>query len=363
MKRQKHLWFAMSTLTLGVFVASLGASSADAAMSKAEKIYATLAKLPQAERAKRIEQGARAEGKVVILGTGGGNGRRLAKRFKKQFPFLKAEISRMGSQQKVERFIAEERAGRHLTDALSVAVPVLGLMAKLDLIARYPTPMVAKISSHYAGLKDPQNRWIPWYQSEHGISYNTKLIKPGDAPKTWFDLCNPKYKGKMSFEPGETRMLLGLHKMFGMKKTEEFLKCLGKNEPILQRGHTNRFRLMMRGDHAILGDDLMWRGARGVKKDPAKFPYQTVWTAPILADAVAGVISRNAPHPYAAALYVDWLLSKKVQKFIIKRGRAAVTIPHPFIPKSAKVIYFGFESRATMDKLHDMWAKYVAQKN
>jgi len=77
---------------------------------------------------------------------------------------------------------------------------------------------------------------------------------------------------------------------------------------------------------------------------------------------VAGVISRNAPHPYAAALFVDWLLSDKVQKYIVKSGRAGVTIPHPFIPAHAKVITFGFADRATVDKLHAMWGKYVGRK-
>lgn len=353
---------ATTMAAVAAIVTGAAGNDAFAAMSKAEKIYAELAKLPEAERTKRILEGARAEGRVVILGTGGSNGRRLAAMFQKRFPFLDAAISRMGSQQKAERFIAEERAGRHLTDALSVAVPVLGLMAKLDLIARYPTPMTKKIVAPYRGLMDSESRWIPWYQSDHGIAYNTNLIKPEDAPKTWFDLCNPKYKGKASFEPGETRLLLGLHKMFGMEKTEEFLECLGKNEPILQRGHTNRLELMLRGDHALTGDDLLWRGHRMREKNPEKAPYAAVWTAPVLSDAVAGVINRNAPHPYAAALYVDWLLSEEAQKFIIGRGRAAVTIKHPYIPDDAKVIHYGFEEREVVDKLHDMWAKYVARK-
>ena len=93
-----------------------------------------------------------------------------------------------------------------------------------------------------------------------------------------------------------------------------------------------------------------------------KTPYKAVWTAEVFADAIAGVISRNAPHPYAAALFVDWLLSDKVQKYIVKSGRAGVTIPHPFIPAHAKVITFGFADRATVDKLHAMWGKYVGRK-
>ncbi|TDI67893.1 MAG: extracellular solute-binding protein [Alphaproteobacteria bacterium] len=362
MNRQMFLNFTFAAIATLALSAGVGANDARAEMSKAEKIYAALAKLPADARAKRIEQGAKAEGKVVILGTGGSRGRKLSKMFKKQFPYLKAEISRMGSQQKVERFIAEERAGRHLTDALSVAVPVLGLPAQLDLLARYETPLAAKIGPSFKGLRDPQNRWTPWYQSEHGMGYNTKMIKAADAPKKWMDLCNPKYRGKVSFEPGETRFLLGLHAAFGMAKTEKFLKCLGQNKPILQRGHSNRFFLMMEGDHAILGDDLLWRGARGLKRAPDKTPYKAVWTAEVFADAIAGVISRNAPHPYAAALFVDWLLSDKVQKYIVKSGRAGVTIPHPFIPAHAKVITFGFADRATVDKLHAMWGKYVGRK-
>jgi len=99
------------------------------------------------------------------------------------------------------------------------------------------------------GFLDKENRWLPWYWSEHGISYNTNLIPPDRAPKDWQDLCNPAYKGQVSFDPPETRFMVGLYILMGEEKFRGWLKCMGENQPIIQRGHTQRMNLMLAGDH------------------------------------------------------------------------------------------------------------------
>ena len=63
----------------------------------------------------------------------------------------------------------------------------------------------------YKGFIDPENRWIPWYWSEHGISYNTSLVPKDKVPTGWNDLCNPYFKGSVSFDPAEDRYLSGLY--------------------------------------------------------------------------------------------------------------------------------------------------------
>ena len=116
----------------------------------------------------------------------------------------------LGSQDAAERFIAEESAGRHLTDILTLGVPDMAIILKHNFVAKFPTPATKKILKQYQNFIDPAERWIPWYWAEHGISYNTNLIKPDKAPKTWFDLCKPEFKGQVSFDPSETRFLAGL---------------------------------------------------------------------------------------------------------------------------------------------------------
>jgi len=107
----------------------------------AEQMYKDLAKLSEAERTKRLEEGARKEGKLNFVHTWRGQiAKDFVKAFEKHYSSIKVEMSDLGSQDAAERFIAEERTGRHLTDILSLAVPDLAVVLRQNLVARYPTP-------------------------------------------------------------------------------------------------------------------------------------------------------------------------------------------------------------------------------
>ena len=195
---------------------------AAAAQTAAEQLYAELAKLKPDQRTKRLEDGARKEGKLTFVHTWRGKiARDFGSAFEKRYAYIKFEMSDLGSQDAAERFIAEERTGRHLTDILSLAVPDLAVVLKQNLVARYPTPATGKILKQYSEFIDKENRWTAWYWSEHGISYNTNLVSAAQAPKEWFDLCKPAFKGQISFDPAETRFLAGLYTMMGEEKTKQ----------------------------------------------------------------------------------------------------------------------------------------------
>src|SRR6476661_7766844 len=122
-----------------------------AQVSAAEKIYADLAKLPAAERQKRIEEGARKEGKLILIHTMRGNlSVDHVALFKKRYPFLNIELEGdIGSQDATERLYAEETAGRHLTDVINVALPDLTTLTAKDMIARFETPAIKAVLPPY----------------------------------------------------------------------------------------------------------------------------------------------------------------------------------------------------------------------
>src|SRR3984957_18038351 len=113
-------------------------------LSAAEKIYAELAALPKSERSQRIEQGARAEGKLVLVHTlRGPLGAGHVELFHRRYPFLALDVAgEIGSQDAAERLLAEETAGRHLTDAIVTAVIDLHELIRRGEGARSPTPAV-----------------------------------------------------------------------------------------------------------------------------------------------------------------------------------------------------------------------------
>ena len=332
-----------------------------AAARTAEALFAELAKGKAEERSRRIEEGARKEGKLNFIHTFRGKlARDHVRLFEKRYPFVKVDMADMGSQDAAERFIAEETAGRHLTDMISLAVPDLPDILKQNLLARYPTPATSRLPKQFQGFLDKQDRWVPWYWSEHGISYNTNLIPPDKAPKSWDDLCNPAYKAQVSFDPPETRFMVGLYIMMGEQKFQNWLKCMGQNQPIIQRGHTQRMNLMLSGDHAIQGDNFLYVGAQEKKKDP-KTPYAIVYSAPILAYAGVMVINKNAQHPHAAALFADWTLSEESQKYVADEFRGPLIGKHPYLSDNINVVTFGYVSDEIVDRLHNYWNQHIGK--
>jgi iron(III) transport system substrate-binding protein len=361
MKKSKYLqgFGRHAAAALLALTAPLLAHAQDAGLSSAEKIYADLAKLDPAARQAKIEAGAKAEGALSLIHTWRGElARDHLKLFQAKYPDIKVEFVDIGSQDAAERLLAEETAGRHLTDVVNLS---LGDIAGVtQFFARYPTPATKKILPQYAKLIDPENRWVPFYWSEHGISYNSNMLTAEQAPKSWEDLCKPEYKGQISFDPPEVRFLLGMYAVLGADKIEDWIKCIGANEPITQRGHTQRLQLMIAGDHAIQGDNYLYQGMLMKKENPAT-PFVPVWTAPVHAAGGAIMINKNTPHPYASALWADWVLSDESQKYTSDEYRGPVTIPHPYMPADVKPVIFDSADGSLGNKLLDMWAKYVTQ--
>ncbi|MDH3242686.1 MAG: ABC transporter substrate-binding protein, partial [Alphaproteobacteria bacterium] len=194
--------------------AALGAPASAQELTKAEKIFAELAKMPAAEREKRIIEGAKKEGEInLIRSLRGKLGKGRIDLFRKRYPWLKVNESELGSQDAAYRMVAEETAGRHLTDVVSIAAADMQELLNKKIAARYPTPATKKVLPQYKEFLDKDNRWAAWALNEHGIVYNTNLVK--NPPKTYMELCDPRFKGKISFEPSETRFLSAMYNVMG----------------------------------------------------------------------------------------------------------------------------------------------------
>jgi len=332
-----------------------------------EKLFAELAKLPPAERHKKIVEGAHKEGRIeLIQGMRGKLGLGHTKIFRKHYPKLDVQHSDMGSNNAVERLIAEERAGKHITDIIFSEVVEMSRSFDKGLHARFPTPARAKVLPQYNHLKDPHKRWVLSHWSEMGISYNEKMLREMNVspPKKWFDLCDPKYKGQTSWEPVRERFILFLYKMMGEAKMIEFLKCMGKNKPILMQGKTTRLQLMLAGDHAIQGHNFFYKGTLFLhKKGPKKVQFRAVYSTPLQAFAAACTINKNTARPYVSLLYCDHAVDAEAQAYLKSNYRGAVTLPHAFLPSDVTLVPVFPSSVELMDKLVGYWNKHMRHKS
>ena len=323
-------------------------------LSPAEQIYADLAKLPAAERTARIEEGARKEGSIAIIQTvRNAIGIGQIDLFKKRFPELKVDVTdTLGSPEGAERLYSEEVAGRHLTDAINVTIFDLSELLKHNLLARFKTPETDRILLKYRGILDKQDRFTPVNWSERGMVYNTDLVPPDKAPKKWMDLCDPFFEGNISFDPVQARLVSGFSALFGAK-TADFFRCLGANKPIVQRGPPERFNLMMAGDHMVDADAYPYEAVAAKRKNP-RAPV-AIAAAPVLAGFGAIGINRNTEHPYASALFADFMLSDAEQNFLFQHLRGPVTLKHPYLPDDADIVVIPELPKDQLDPLVDDW--------
>lgn len=332
-------------------------------LSPVEKIYADLAKLPPEERAKQIEEGAKKEGTLILVHTLRGElGNGHINLFRKRYPFLKVEATAdIGSQDAAERLYAEETSGRHLTDVIGIGLPDGREVLEKNYVARYPTPATEKIYPPLKKFNDPQNRWVLFFWSEHGMSYNSNLVPANKAPKDWFDLCDPFFKGSVSFDPAETRFISGIYNIMGEEKTLKWFECIGANNPIIQRGHTQRMELMLAGDHMAQGDNYLYQGLQIKRKNPSA-PYVIVYSAPMIASMGGSLINRFAPHPYASALWMDWSVTDESQQYISNQLRGPVTMKHPYLPDDVTLVDNLDPPKEVADRLMAAWMKNVEKK-
>ena len=350
---------AFAVLALAAFA---GVPAAAQDLSPVEQLYAELAKLPPEQRQQRIEEGARKEGAVTFIHSWrGALARNHIALFSKRYPAIKVEFIDIGSQDAAERLVTEETAGRHLTDIANIAVPDLPYLLSRRIEARYPTPAAARIFPQYSHMVDAENRWLPFYWSERGISYNPSMIPAAKQPKDWFDLCDPVLKHEVSFDPFELRFLAGMFTVMGEEKLKSWLACIGENQPIIQRGYSQRMMLMLAGDHAAQGDNYLYQGILEKRKDPS-LPFAIAWGAAMPANIGSLVINRNAAHPYAAALLADWALSEESQRYAAENFRGPVAYKHPFMPEDAKIVSYSFVGTDVADRLQGYWNDLILQR-
>lgn len=310
--RWKVLW---PKLLAALLVVCGCAAAADA--SSVEETLAEINKLPPAERQKRLEEGAKREGAFKYYGVS--NAALLSaytNGFMKRYPFIKAEFWRGSGNKLVFRTLTEHRTGQLDTDAVLVGTENVIAMKKAGIYARYHSPQ-SEFFPRYFTDKDGY-----WHGDSLGIAtmaYNTQLVKKEKAPKGYEDLLDPKWKGNLSIDLEPERALMGWLLAWGEKKTRAFVEGLMKNGALVRRGHTLQAQLLCAGEYKVAvelyPDAVLRMKSKGCPADII-FPNPT----PAQVSGPIGIYV-NAPHPHAAALFVDFMKSAEGAKILASTGR------------------------------------------
>jgi iron(III) transport system substrate-binding protein len=134
------------------------------------------------DRGKLIED-AKKEGKVVFYtGASANDGNALKVAFERKYPFLKMEYFRAGKDKLLGKYLTEVRNNTFLPDVYQGSVFPLAALQQKGLLARYQSPEREAI---HENLRDNNDYWAPVILNAMTITYNTRLVKGGDIPKSY----------------------------------------------------------------------------------------------------------------------------------------------------------------------------------
>jgi iron(III) transport system substrate-binding protein len=186
-------------------------------------------------------------------------------------------------------------------------------------------------------------------------AYNTNAVKNEDLPKTWDDLLQPKWKGRIGMESTNVEWFETLVEGLGEKKGLDLFRRLGENGVAVRTGHTHSAGLVIAGEIPLMMG-VFSHDVDRMKPKSAPIDWFVLPPAVILPSAVA--VSRRAAHPYAAALFFDYMLTDGprfyTEVYRVPANKNYDTPVRRIIEKGGA--YRVVDAAKSMDE-HDKWLK------
>ena len=293
-------------------------------------LVAGLVTAGDAQTPNRHLEAARQEGKVVwytslVLPSA----ERVAKLFETAYPDVKVEVHRTGSQRILQRVMQELQANIKNVDVVHTSdAGHYVLLKEKKLLAKY-TP--AGVDAFPAGFKDKDGYYYGLRATVNAITYNTKMVSAAEAPKTWKDLLDPKWKGKMvTAHPGYSGVIathvLALVHLHGW----DYFKQLAQNQLMLVQSANDPSTVVTSGERVVAVNGGEYSAYQLKKKgNPLEIVYPKEGV-PLVVSPTA--ITSFAPHPSAARLFTDFTFTREVQQVMadsegLYTGHPDVTYP------------------------------------
>lgn len=270
------------------------------------------------DRQKMLEEGARKEGQLTIYSALTINQalRPLVEGFQKKYPYIKAEFWRGESRKIAQKVLAEQRA-KALVAGIIEGSGLAEIMSAAKAVETFTTPALNNIPEIY---HDPAREWVPSRISYFGIAYNTKLIPPGTQPKTYEELADPKWQGKLAWradsESGSQGFVTAMRLAMGEAKAEAFLKKLSTQKIVNFTGSARTLvNRTIEGEYPVAINIFMHHPviSAGQGAPVASHPLEPV---PSLIGTMQ--IPKGVKQPHAAMLFVDFYLSAEGQTIMQK---------------------------------------------
>jgi iron(III) transport system substrate-binding protein len=305
-----HRLFALLSTSLVLVLAACG-NGGGGAPTKAAAKDTSLDSLPTADLAAQAAQ----EGTLTWYTTFADEDvQPIIAAFNKTYPNVKVKALRLSADKIPPRVITEQRGKQYTADVVSGDSPQVAQLLQAGALQPY-TPKDA--SPLPAGLALPTGYEGIVYAVTTVVSYNPQIVqqKGLPVPTGWQDLTKPAWKGQFSIDPGAVNWYDSLIQGMGHDQALALLKGLGANKPVFVESHTQALTQVQAGEPAGAATAYGYKASSLKKKSPKTVDF--VNSAQLPASLTLIDVVKNAPHPAAARLLEDWMVSQAGQQAVV----------------------------------------------
>jgi len=307
-------------------------------------------------------EAAKKEGKVVwYTSVDLALGEKVAKLFEGKYPGVSVKVERSGAERNFQRIGQEYASKIYNCDVVNSSdASHFIIWKRQQMLAPYVPEDVAQ---HFPDThKDADGMFASWRVTLSPIAYNTKLVKAEDAPKSFADLLDPKWSGKMvKAHPGYSGVIMTTTQQLSRELGWPWFEKLSKQKVMQVQSGTEPPKKMLAGERAIMVDGgeylLLLMKEKG---DPVEIVYPTEGTP--LITGPSGIMAK-APNPNAARLFYAWSMTAEGQQVSIDVGGMRSVHPatreRPGRPKLSDIKTMREEASVVADKADEIKAQYV----
>ena len=268
-----------------------------------------------ADREARLVDRAKREGTVVIYTSlAPTESQPLADAFQKKYG-IKVVLWRGLSDQVVQRSVAEARGRRNSVDVVETNGPEMEMLARERLLGEIYSPYLADLP---AGAIPAHRTWFPDRFNFYVVAFNTAKVQRAQIPATYEGFADPRWKGRIAVEATDAEWMATIVKTWGAARGTDYFRRLSALRPDVRRGHILLANLVVAGEVPV-GLTAYNSNIVALKRKGA--PIDFVPVQPVVARPQGVGVAKNAPHPHAALLFADFVLSPEGQKLLESMGR------------------------------------------
>lgn len=308
-----------------------------------------------ADRNERLVEAAKKEGKVTVYTSMAAEDMQvLADMFEKKYG-IKVTVYRASSEDVLQRVVQESKAKRYDADIVETNGPEMEAVYRENLLQEVKSPSLKDLIPE-AIL--PHKQWVATRLNIFVQNYNTSKVKKEELPKTWDDLLDPKWKGRLGIEGADQDWYAAVVKDLGEEKgTKLFKDIAAKNGLSVRKGHTLLAQLVASGEVPMALTVYNYK-AQQLKTQGAPVDWFAVEPAYARPNGVG--LLKNSTRPNAAVLFYDFMITDAQQKLLEKEFvPTSKLIKTPLTDLKMKFIDPGItlDEKSKWDKLYEEMLK------